>query len=450
MQSYQNTMLSKGRIALFFAVLLAYAAVLNSVTALYVPDKIGSLFKGNATKMSIITGFGSFIQGAAVIAALLSDRSQHSLGRRRPFIAAGACAAAFGLLLLSVLESSFFKSLFILQVLFVSGYYLATAGAACCQMLATALLADLVPEKQSGIASGFIALYMVLGSALGYLSFAIQLSLSVIFPVFLCLLIITACLTLFSANETPYKRKEGESGDFFVLLNELKFDTKIHSNFLYLQIGKFILWISLGCQMFFQFFLRDKLQVADPMSEMAKIALGILASSLVISIPAGVLCDKVDKKKILLSGVVLLILAMIVLILSTNVIHLYLMGILFAAGQSLLQPADMSLCVQVIPNKSKSGSYLSLSALLIVVGMSVGVFLLGNVLSIFKDGPETAGIQKYTVFGYNFVFGFSIFFMVTSLFLYSKIDVVTEKKCELSGSNSKSASEELLIIADQV
>ncbi|KAL0228948.1 hypothetical protein GEMRC1_013568 [Eukaryota sp. GEM-RC1] len=156
----------------------------------------------------------------------------------------------------------------------------------------TAFLVDIIPESQRGMGSGVVSLYMVFGSAMG---FVFDLSLTKVFLVYIVLIVITNSFTLINAKEQQYKRTPDQELSVVSILTNLKFDPKKHSNFIKICLVRFVYYIALGVQSFMQFYLRDVVLVEDPPTSMAILALIMLAFGIVVAIPAGKLCDKYSK-----------------------------------------------------------------------------------------------------------------------------------------------------------
>ncbi|KAL0220660.1 hypothetical protein RCL1_000514 [Eukaryota sp. TZLM3-RCL] len=436
-----------------FVVLLSHSAILNSLTSIYVPRTVSVLFRGEAKFLGFILAGGTIVQASSVFVALVSDRTQFKLGRRRPFIIIGTIVATAGILAIISIDSLLVLSphtpVLLLRFLFIVGFLSTVFGGSLIHMHTIALISDLSSKLHFGKASGVQSLFFTSGTTIAFVSFSFRMHpfwhFSAVYSAFLVVLLCTATVTCLSAKETPFVRSPGQSLRLLHIIRDLKFNCRQHSDFTLIIIIKFIASCSAGIQTYFQYFLRDVLHEPQPDVVVARLGLINLTVGLIVSIPAGALCDVFPKKRILAVGTVLIGFCMVIMFYTTKIWHMVFVCIFFSLGLNSMQPADMSLTLSVIPKRDKSGSYLAMASLVLVCGVSCGSLLMSVIISFFVDYQHSDVVERYTVSGYRAIIicGFVCNCIATILTCYLSTEPVKGEKLVKREEN-----EELLVYSD--
>ncbi|KAL0246468.1 hypothetical protein GEMRC1_007680 [Eukaryota sp. GEM-RC1] len=421
---------SSKRIFGIFACLLAQSSIFNSVNAILVPVFVDNYFEGSSRALGFITGIGSVVQMIGVTCALLSDRVEFRTGRRRPFLFGAALLVCLGMVSFLTVEFLDDASLLANRIFILAGYYIATAGLSIATPITIAFLVDLIPEHQRGMGSGVVNLYLVLGSAMGFALFVFDLTLTKVFFIYIALVVVTNTATLINAKEQQYKRTPDQKLSIASILGNLKFDPKKHSNFIKICITRFLFYIALGCQSYIQFFLRDMIGVEDPPTSMAVLALIMLGFGIFISIPIGKFCDKYSKVLIMGIGIMSLGIAIVMMMFAYEFWHMIVVGCFFSSGQIIYGTAENSQACGILPSQTQSGSYLSVLSLLMMIGISLGSVILGNVLNFFSDGvPISKDLpQQYTRQGYVIIWAVSVLFLLLAIVVLFRMKIPPKSK----------------------
>ncbi|KAL0211279.1 hypothetical protein P9112_009577 [Eukaryota sp. TZLM1-RC] len=414
------------RLLATFAVGLGHASIFNTIIAIYVPASIKTLFNNSATALGVITGIGSLWQILGIVLALISDRVQFKLGRRRPFISFGALLTLIALALFILNEQ--LDNLLTQRILFLTGYYLAMIGLSIIQMLTSTLLVDLISKEQQGTGSGIVSLYQVLGSVLGFGMVALELETTYLLIVFIGAMSVCALLTLTSAKEKQYKRADDESLNIITIVKDLRFKPSNHRNFVLVSICRFLTFAGLGIQMFFIFWLSDVLLLPNPETSMSYVALVMLACGVLFAIPIGKICDKASKKKLMMFGHCSLIVFIIGMIFVNSFWQVFITGVFLSLGQISYGASELAFTCSVLPNPTKSGSYLALFGLLIMAGMSFGSLCFGSVLDFFETEMSTPEARSYSHFGYIVIFCLALMFWLCAFIVATRITIPSKQE----------------------
>ena len=118
---------------------------------------VGDEVKGAALSQILMLGSVVSVVAAPLLGSY-SDSCTHSYGRRRPFMIVGTVLASVSLLLLAVAPSLSFFSLAFALLSFSNNMIIAPYSA---------LVPDIVPLEQRGLASGYLGLFSMLGNLAG-------------------------------------------------------------------------------------------------------------------------------------------------------------------------------------------------------------------------------------------------------------------------------------------
>jgi MFS family permease len=163
------------------------------VLPVVVQQLVGAAHKGTA--LSVLEGAGTLVALAwQPLAGALSDRTRTRWGRRRPWLLAGSLADV----------------VFLLGMVFAGGYgllviwyLLLQAASNTAQGPYQALLPDLVPESQRGLASGYYGAANILGVVIGVVGVGAVLSRLGVGAAFLSMALAVAIAALVTAALVP-------------------------------------------------------------------------------------------------------------------------------------------------------------------------------------------------------------------------------------------------------
>jgi Na+/melibiose symporter-like transporter len=143
---------------------------------------------------------------------LLSDRCLSSYGRRRPFVLVGAVLGITGIFAQDIASMRGLPQL----------YYVAFAwsmfGLTTAYTAVVGLMADLVPAKQTGTATGTAALQSVLGASSGFLIYSCfpgsnDTRLHMMYMTYIIITVICIVITMVASKEVPLQLSVESSED---------------------------------------------------------------------------------------------------------------------------------------------------------------------------------------------------------------------------------------------
>ena len=151
----------------------------------------GDASKGAALGSILILGSGVSVLTAPLLGSY-SDSSTHPYGRRRPFMIVGTVLASVALLGLALAPSlGFFSAAFALLSL-ANNFIIAPYSA---------LVPDLIPLEQRGMASGYLGLFSMLGNLMGGAVGSLQSTIGLT-AVYLCLTVVHAAAMVHTQPDT--------------------------------------------------------------------------------------------------------------------------------------------------------------------------------------------------------------------------------------------------------
>lgn len=321
----------------------------------FVPESLKNTYLGGMTFAGLILAM--VIQP---IAGGQSDNTQSRWGRRRPWMLVGtllslACLAGMAL------ASSF---LWLLVT-----YVLLQTASNSAHGPAQGLIPDLVPENQRGLASGIKNLFDMLGLVVASLV-AGQLMGNdnpvLLFAVIGATLAISSSITLLTTTERSgiQETVADESGPALRNLRHLlSAGLKNHPDYVWLIASRLLILLGIyAVQTFVQYYIRDVLLVPNPTEVTGNLLTMIGLPLTLLVFPAGLLSDRLGRKRLnLLAGAVIAP-AIFLLIFARSVTMLLIFGGIIGAGAGIFLSANWALATDLIPQK-EAGKYLGLTNL---------------------------------------------------------------------------------------
>lgn len=401
----------------------AFSVLWSSLLVVTIPSQVLSMV-GDAQKgtgMAWIMGLGAFI--ALVFppfVGAISDRTHFRMGRRRPFILAGTIINCLALLGMASFDSF---SLYVLAFLFVEfGNNMAMAAY-------SALIPDIVPHDQRGLASGYMNLMVMLGSIAGVAAAGVLTARSVVFLYWLLIavLLVAMLITVFAVKEEPIAEvKSLAPGD---LLRRLWINPRDDPDFAWLFLSRLLVMTGRYIvQEFLQYYLKDvfgpPFQVfgatvaSDAEGAVSLVVLMIMVGATVSSIVAGALSDRLGRKRLIYLSGGLMVVPGAFLILSNDFTLTTLLGIAFGLGFGAFASADWALATDVLPSADEYAKDMGIWHIATVLPRVVAVPVAGPILDVFNRFGPTWG---YPSLGYTVIFSMSMAYVVVGTALVSRI-----------------------------
>ena len=229
---------------------------------------------------------------AQPVVGRLSDRIRTPLCRRRPFFLIGVPLMSLSLLILAFKPDLWLM----LTIMTIGSFFLAVA-----QDPYIALLADVFPEKHRGKVGGFLGLT----AALGVIIFAMialflwEHNQFVVFGLVIALLMLTYGYTFFTVKEPPTP-VHVEKRERFKLAPYIR-SLRAYPEAMKYTFSLALFWLgSGGATPFVTLFGTQALGANE--SQVFLLPLAFVICSAIFSVPAGLLADRIGKKRVMMIG----------------------------------------------------------------------------------------------------------------------------------------------------
>jgi Na+/melibiose symporter-like transporter len=238
---------------------------------------------------------------AQPIAGAISDRSSFRWGQRRPFILIGSIAALC--ILPGIGWAGSFAAIFVVYCLL----HLATNTA---QGPFQAFIPDLVPPDKHGMASGFKALFEVIGGVIlvfitstlmdRYSAGEESIWLWLVILILGIVVLGTMVTTVITVREKPGVPIGRPSSAFGALWETVK-EVLSKRDMIWFLVSRLLVFMAFTTiQQFALYYLRDVIGVEDPAGSTARFTILAVVGMLIVVWPAGYLSDRIGRKPIIL------------------------------------------------------------------------------------------------------------------------------------------------------
>ncbi|WP_327712865.1 MFS transporter [Streptomyces sp. NBC_00464] len=294
--------------------------------------------------LSLVTGLGALVAVLAnPLAGAWSDRTTSRFGRRRPWILGGALAGAAGLSITATQHTVAGVAI---------GWCLAQAGLNAMLAGVTTPIADRVPITQRAQVSGWTGIMQSFGLVLGAL--ITTLLITGVRSGYVTLAVLTVALALpfvLRHSEPPLPRALRPAFDARAFARSLWVSPRRHPDFGWAWLTRFLINLgnALGTLYLF-YFLADAVHYGDPGTGVLILTVIYTLCAALTAIPAGVLSDRMGRRKVF---VVLCSLVMAAAAVLLSLLHTWPSAIAAAAvlgaGYGIYLAVDQALVTQVLP-----------------------------------------------------------------------------------------------------
>lgn len=388
---------------------LAPLVVPLQTLALVTPGSLASAQQ--AEFIGVLGALGSLV--ALIVQPLtgaLSDRTRLAGTRRRPHIAWGSTLAMGGGLLAGAAGG---------PVAFAGGYLLLQVGNNACTAAFQALLPDLVPAERRGLASGWLGLMTIVGSAAslgaGYLLLAAAKPGSssahrgafFFYLAAAAVLGATAAVTVLAVREPP-----ALAGAPRALRSWL--DPWRHRAFARVFLARVFVMLGFTLFMtFIEYYLARVAHVTDFVGATAGVALLALATAVISAFGLGALSDRWGRVRLAAAASAVMAAAAVWFQFLGPQTPLWPLALLFGVGYGAYMSVDWALAVDALPSRLSAGRDLGIWSLASTVPGIAAPALGGAVVAGFAAAGNTVG-------GYQAVFG-----LAAVLFAAGTVSVLT-------------------------
>ena len=329
---------------------------------------------------------GAFVQP---VVGRISDRTRTPLGRRRPFFLIGVPLMAASIMLLATYPNFWVM----LTLMTIGSFFLAVAMDPY-----IALLSDLFPMKQRGRVGGLLGLT----TALGVIAFALMATFlwesnpTLVFGLTVAILVLTFGFTFLTVKEPPLPARvtvEKKRPNPMAYVRELLTHREAAK-----YVGALTLyWIGAGgATPFVTLFGKNALGATE--GQVFLLPLAFVVTTALFSIPAGILADKIGKKRVMTVGLLIYGLGAIVGSQSADLVQATIALAIIGVGNAGTSAPLNALLIDLIPR--------SRAAELVGVGSAVWSFAqpLGSVLAGLAVGLASMFVSENDKFRWSFIF----------------------------------------------
>ena len=357
--------------------------------ALMVGDEKKEAYLGLILSLAAcVSLFGTPLAGA------LSDRSLSRFGRRRPFMIVGTLINIAFLLILPQFGAGNSVWIYLLVLMGIQFGNNWSGGPYA------GLIPDVVPEKQRGEASGWLALMTAIGFLLGAVIAGRIAGGDNFMPVaLLCSAVLIALLvvTLLFVKETPLEAAPPPL-PLREFLRSFILPWDLYRDFYFVLFTRLLVMMGISSVFqFFLYFLRDIIKVADPAAETGVLIGIIIASGIPTSLLAGKVSDRYGRKPLVYLSGGLMALASIIFIWNgfrPSLAFTHVIGALFGVGYGAYQAVDWALAIDVLPKGDSAARDMGIWHIALVLPQILAPAVTGLTLALFKGSSLLLG---YTV-----------------------------------------------------
>jgi MFS family permease len=378
-----------------------HVLVLPAVLLNFVADERKNTVLGLLTFVGLIVAM--IVQP---VSGSLSDRFSTRFGRRRPWIAAG----------------TFFDLIFLGGMAIAGGLPLLAFSYVGLQFTsnvahgpAQGLMHDRVPLEQMGLASGVKNLFDMSGMVISSLLIGRLLTTDNLAPTMAVIagfLVLGAGFTLFGVREdppmNPEQEQDAEAANLAPAVNP-----RIRKEFGFLIVSRLLFLIGVyGIQTFSQYYIRDVLNVADPVKLTGDLLATIVLTLIGFSIIAGYLCDRFGRKPLHTAAAVLIGVGSVLMTTADSPGSILVFGSIIGAGIGLFISANWALANDLAP-AGQAGKFLGLTNI-----ATAGASAISRLA-----GP---GIDALNALRPGSFLGYDGLFLGTALFAFLSLLVLTQ------------------------
>jgi MFS family permease len=334
-----------------------------------------------ASALALVTAIGVAVTMLAQpLIGVVSDRTRNRLGRRAPWILFGALAggAVFALL-------PFAPSVVIVGLLYTVGQLLINVA----QSPVVATLADRVQERHLGTASslgGFGAFVGIIGGAVFTGAMFASLGLW-IYTIVAATVAVTCALFVLIAPDRSSKDLVIEPFRWREFL--LGFTIALRSaDFRWVWIARVLLTFGMSCSLtlgiyMMQSYIHPALSAAEATLLAPKLYLAAAPFSMLSTILAGRLSDRIGRRKpFVIASSLILAASFVIPIVSPTLPALFVQAAVSGLAYGIFIPIDQALFIDVLPDAKSAGRDLGVAQLGFNLGQAIGPIAAGIVVSM--------------------------------------------------------------------
>ncbi len=330
-------------------VLLLPAVLLN-----YVPAELKNSYLGLLTFVGLIVAM--VVQP---VAGAISDRVVSRWGRRVPLILLGTFLDLFFLVLLG-----WGNSLWVLAIGYVGLQFTSNISHGSQQ----GLIPDEVPEGQLGVASGIKSALDILGIIAASLIVSRLIDPngadpSLAITVVIGTLLITNLITVITAARGAASQPVSPIAGSIAWKEVFRVDFRANKPYWWLMGSRFFYLLGVyGLQTFAQYFVRDRLDVENPIQVTGDLLASIAISLLLFTLLSGWLSDRIGRRRMQMIAGVFGVAGTLLMMTAQSSQQLTIYGLILGLGLGTFMAANWALANEYAPS-NEAGKFLGLTNL---------------------------------------------------------------------------------------
>ena len=401
-----------------------WAALWMPLLVILMPAQIvniaGEANKGHTLGTTLLLGSGVSLICSPVFGAV-SDQCRHWLGRRRPLMIIGGVMSTVALIFMaySTTLAGYSFAFFFLSVannLIVSPY--------------SALVPDVVPESQRGIASGWLGGFSMLGNLVGGFATYMLPSVGIVGCYFILIAIhaLSIFITVYYTKEEPLTTLAQPF--VFAECFTSFFHPLFIDDFRWLLFTRFLIQMGVvTVQENLAYYVKDAIPSYDfngtvlatsSHSAVSVLFLPLLIGALFASIASGFLSDYYQGKRkflVYISGAIMSTSGILFAFTRSFAFDLFL-SFAFGVGFGVFSAIDWAMATDCLPSKQDVAKDMGLWSLAFIMPQVVAAPIAGNLLDYFEK------IHPSYHIGYSIVFSLSSCYFALGTYLIKKINAV--------------------------
>lgn len=411
----------------WFALNFQFAALLPVVIPAQILLFVAPGSAGNAQQALLLGAMAALGAVTALVLqptiGALSDRTSTRLGRRRPYILAGAVGLLFGLSLLALTR---------MVALFIGGLFVVVVANTVSSTACQGLVPDCVPAHQRGAASGFMGLMTLLGTvgslavasvvlghttAGGLATAGIAEGAALYYIIAAGMLVVFVTIPLLAIKENALARRSGQSvepraagralGSRRARLVSFWLHPWRHANFRWVFLTRGFVMLGLALFMtYIEYYFARVAHVASFAQATASIAILSLLGAVASTLLMGVLSDRIGRRAPIVavaSG--LMAAAALAFVVAPGQVPLWPLGMLFGLGYGAYTSVDVALAIDALPSAHAAGKDLGLWSMASTLPGVIAPVLGSAMIVLASSIGQTA-------FGYRGIFALATVFLI--------------------------------------
>jgi len=333
-----------------------------------------------------------------IITGSLSDRSRWNMGRRRPYLILGTVLSVPPLLWMATAHPlgwvpSWIPAVGSLGMLLLD-FCLIQLWVNVATSPYQAMIPDMVPKERQGTASA----YMGMGSLIGQLGGLILCGLLINRPnglwnIMLTLSIFLAAAMVYTVFRCPEKTARNNElprlGVIGSVAESFRVSPREHPDFFRLIASRFV--INMGfytATEFLLYYVRDTLRAPNPVDTVTQIFVITTFSGLIGNFPAGIMSDRMSKKRVVYISTTITGVAALVFLLTSSIPVALVAAFFFGVGFGAFMAVDWAFATNLLPEQDEA-KHMGIWHVAFTVPQVIAPFIGGIIAYYFNTNVST-------------------------------------------------------------